>query len=38
LPALYQQGIDFPLVNDLAAFLPKAAELGIIPVKPEYRE
>ncbi len=36
LPYLFDQGIDFVLVNDIDAFLPEAASLGIQPVKPIY--
>lgn len=38
LPELYQLGIDFPLVNDLAAFMPTAIKLGVKPVEPIFKE
>lgn len=31
---LFRAGVDFPLVNDVARFLPVAREFGIEPVKP----
>ncbi len=34
LKELFAQGVDFPLVNNLAAMMQAADELGIAPVKP----
>ncbi len=33
---LFAQGIDFPLVNDIAAALETAADFGLQPVQPVY--
>ncbi|QRR00658.1 alkaline phosphatase family protein [Dyadobacter sandarakinus] len=36
LGALYAEGVDFVLVNNVADFLPEAKKLGIKPVIPTY--
>jgi len=36
LKTLFEQGIDFVLVNDIDAFTPVAVTLGVKPIKPLY--
>lgn len=38
LRQLYTQGVDFPLVNDVAAALTVAKEFGIVPNVPAYAD
>jgi glycerophosphoryl diester phosphodiesterase len=33
---LFQAGVDFPLVNDVRAYMPVAWEIGIAPLRPRW--
>ncbi len=37
LASLYEAGVDFPLVDDVAPMMDAARRLGIEPWKPVYR-
>jgi glycerophosphoryl diester phosphodiesterase len=38
LRKLYDVGVDFPLVNDVAEMMKEASRLGIQPIKPKFRQ